>query len=183
MIGRRDFFCSCPLCFFPYSRLSSYHLRLSLSYFVLAGPMREWLGKHSYMSSPCLTVTFLFSRAEIVCKLGRSFVYQIQIKLNLMPPFMHGPAFVRTALPRSDGLSHGEGWHAVAWCGWGKLKGAQPLKIKVQVPGRWAKECVFDDCVNIIWFDEGWLCEHNTSLMEDDCVIITPPWWRMIVLA
>ena len=29
-IGRRDFFCSCPLCFFPYSRFSSYHFRLFL---------------------------------------------------------------------------------------------------------------------------------------------------------
>ena len=30
VIGRRDFFCSCPLCLFPCSRLSSFHLRLSL---------------------------------------------------------------------------------------------------------------------------------------------------------
>ena len=30
MIGRRDFFCSSPLCFFPCPRLSSYLLRLSL---------------------------------------------------------------------------------------------------------------------------------------------------------
>ena len=31
MIGRRNFFCSCPLYFFTCSRLSSYHLHLSLS--------------------------------------------------------------------------------------------------------------------------------------------------------
>ena len=58
---------------------------VSLSYFVLVVPMRECLGKHSWMSSPCpiaiLNGTFLFSRGEIVC-LGRSFVYQNQIKLN-----------------------------------------------------------------------------------------------------
>ena len=59
---------------------------VSLSYFVLAVPMRECLGGHSCMSSPCpiaiLYGTFLFSRIEIVCDLGRSFVYQNQIKLN-----------------------------------------------------------------------------------------------------
>ena len=43
-------FFSCPLCFLPYSRLSSY-LVLFLSYFILAVPMRECLGKHSCMSS------------------------------------------------------------------------------------------------------------------------------------
>ena len=49
---------------------------VSLSYFDLAVPMRECLGKHSCMRSPCpiaiLNGTFLFSR---VCNLGRSFVY------------------------------------------------------------------------------------------------------------
>ena len=58
---------------------------VSLSYFVLAVPMRDCLGKHSCMSSPCpiatLNGTLLFSRGEIVC-LGRSFVDQNQIKLN-----------------------------------------------------------------------------------------------------
>ena len=57
-----------------------------LSYFVLAVPILECLGKHSCMSSPCpiaiLNGTFLFSVGEIVCNLGRSFVYQNQIKLN-----------------------------------------------------------------------------------------------------
>ena len=55
---------------------------VSLSYFVLAVPMRECLGKHSCMSCPCsiaiLNGTFLFSPGEIVCNLGRSFVYQNQ---------------------------------------------------------------------------------------------------------
>ena len=59
---------------------------VSLSYFVLAVPMSECLWKHLCMSSPCpiaiLNGTFLFSRSEIVCNLGRSFVYQNQIKLN-----------------------------------------------------------------------------------------------------
>ena len=58
---------------------------VSLSYFVLAVPMRECLGKHSCMSSLCpiaiLNGTFLFSLGEIV-SLVRSFVYQNQIKLN-----------------------------------------------------------------------------------------------------
>ena len=43
---------------------------VSLSYFVLAVPMRKCLGKHSCMSSPCpiaiLNFTFPFSRGEIV---------------------------------------------------------------------------------------------------------------------
>ena len=59
---------------------------VSLSYFVLAVPMLECLGKHSCMSSPCpiaiLNATFLFSRGEIVFNLGQSFVYHNQTKLN-----------------------------------------------------------------------------------------------------
>ena len=59
---------------------------VSLSYFVLAVPIRECLGKHSCMSSAypiaILNSTFIFSRGEIVCNLGLSFVYQNQIKLN-----------------------------------------------------------------------------------------------------
>ena len=55
--------------FFPYSRLSSYHLHLFFwSYFVLAVPMRECLGKHLCMSSPCpiaiLNGTFLFREVK-----------------------------------------------------------------------------------------------------------------------
>ena len=53
----------------------------SLSYFILAVPMRECLGKHSCRSSPCpitiLNATCLSSLGKIVC-LGRSF---IKIKL------------------------------------------------------------------------------------------------------
>ena len=59
---------------------------VSLSYFVLAVPMSECLGKQSWISSPCpiaiLNGTYLFSRGKIVCNLRRSFVYQNQIKLN-----------------------------------------------------------------------------------------------------
>ena len=68
---------------------------VSLSYFVFALPMRECLGKHSCMSSPWPTAIlngiFFFSRDEIVCKLGRSFVYQNQIKLNYLISFLLFP--------------------------------------------------------------------------------------------
>ena len=30
------------------------------------------------------------------------------------------------------------------------MKRAQQLKIKVQVPGMWAKGCVFNECVGVI---------------------------------
>ena len=67
MIGRRDFFFSWTLYFFPYSRLFSYLLRLFL-YFILAVYMRECLGKHSSMSSPfpiaILNGTFVFREAK-----------------------------------------------------------------------------------------------------------------------
>ena len=43
------------------------------------------------------------------------------------------PVFFRTDLPLSGGLAPGEGCDAVTWWGWGKLKMAQILKIKVQV--------------------------------------------------
>ena len=59
---------------------------VSLSYFVLAVPMRECLGKHSCMRSPCpiaiLNGTFLFSRGELVCNFGWSLIYENKIKLN-----------------------------------------------------------------------------------------------------
>ena len=68
-------------------------LSISLSYFVLTVPMRECLGKHSCMSSPCpiaiLNGTFLFLQVKIVCDLGRSFIYQNQIKLNFT--YFHNP--------------------------------------------------------------------------------------------
>ena len=57
MIGGRDLFCSCMPLLLPNSSVS-------LSYFVLAVPMLEYLGKYSCMSSPCpiaiLNGTFLF---------------------------------------------------------------------------------------------------------------------------
>ena len=74
-------------CFFPYSRLSSYLLRqfLCLISFLLFPCASVW--ENTRGCSPCpvaiLNGTFLFSRGEIVC-LGRSFVYQNQIKLNLI---------------------------------------------------------------------------------------------------
>ena len=56
MIGRRDFFFrACMPCFFLYFSTHASLLAffvVSLSYFVLAVPMRECLGKHSCMSSP-----------------------------------------------------------------------------------------------------------------------------------
>ena len=50
---------------------------VSLSYFVLAVPMRECLGKHWCMSSP---KPYFFPKLS--CYLGRSFIYQNQITLN-----------------------------------------------------------------------------------------------------
>ena len=60
VIGHRDLFFPCPLYFFPYSRLSSYRLRLFLFFILFHScfPMRECLGKHSCMSSP-LPITIL----------------------------------------------------------------------------------------------------------------------------
>ena len=49
---------------------------VSLSYFILAVPMRECLGKHSCMSSPfpiaILNGTFFFSIGEIVLALAEA---------------------------------------------------------------------------------------------------------------
>ena len=81
VIGRRDFFIFVPALLLsiltPLFLLSS---SVSLSYFVLVVPMRDCLGKHSCMSSPCPIAiqkgTFLFSRGEIAC-LGRSFSIKI----------------------------------------------------------------------------------------------------------
>ena len=48
----RDFFYSCPLYFFPIlTPLFCPSSSVSLSYFILAVPMRECLGKHSCMRS------------------------------------------------------------------------------------------------------------------------------------
>ena len=56
---------------------------LSLSYFILAVPMRECLGKHSWMSSPCpiaiLNGIFLFREAK---KSVWAEASAIKIKLN-----------------------------------------------------------------------------------------------------
>ena len=49
MINHPYFF-PCPLCFFPYPH-PLFLPSVSLSYFILAVPMRECLGKHSCMSS------------------------------------------------------------------------------------------------------------------------------------
>ena len=87
IIGRRDFFCSCLICFFPYSRLSSYLLRLFL-YLIsfLLFPARVF-GKtlvHEFPISYSHTEWYLlFSRGEIVLALGRSFAYQNLIILLL----------------------------------------------------------------------------------------------------
>ena len=62
---------------------------VSLYYFIHAVPIRECLGKHSCMSSPCpiaiLNGTFIFSRGEIVC-LGRSLVNQIKLNFSCRTP-------------------------------------------------------------------------------------------------
>ena len=82
-----------------------------LSYFVLPVPMCECFGKHSCMSSPCpitiLNGTILFSLGEIV-GLGRSLVYQNQIKLILIR-FQHALLLClrRISTILSQGISHG----------------------------------------------------------------------------
>ena len=71
VIGRRDSFFSCPLCFFPNSRLPSCRLRLFLiyliSFFNCCSHARVF-EKHSCMSSPCpiamLNGTFFFREAK-----------------------------------------------------------------------------------------------------------------------
>ena len=60
----------CSLYLFPYSRLSSYiFMFFFVSNFILAVPMRECLGKHSYQSSTfplaILNGTCLFARRII----------------------------------------------------------------------------------------------------------------------
>ena len=68
------FWCDRPSGFFFRARFASFRthasltsclLSVTLSYFILAVPMREYLGKHSCMSSPCpiatLNGTFIFS--------------------------------------------------------------------------------------------------------------------------
>ena len=86
MLGYRDIFFFVPALLL--SILTPLFLpssSVSVSFFVLAVPMRDCLGKHSCMSSPCpiaiLNGTFFFSRVEIVY-MGWSFVYQNQIKFN-----------------------------------------------------------------------------------------------------
>ena len=98
-------FFSCLLCFFLYSRLSSYLPRLflcfmichfsfaslltpssvSLSYFILAVPMRGCLGKHSCMSSPfpiaILNGTFFFRPVKAMNNWKRSAIKQILLLL------------------------------------------------------------------------------------------------------
>ena len=80
-------FFSSPLCFFPCSRLSSYRLSLflcliSFLLFPRAGVWETLV--HEFSISYSHTEWYLlFKRGEIVC-LGRSFVYQNQIKLNYL---------------------------------------------------------------------------------------------------
>ena len=86
MIGRRNSFFPCPLCFFPYSRLSSYHLRLSLCLvsFLLFPCASVWENTRAWVPhvlKPYWMAPSFFSPGEIVC-LGGSFVYQTQINLN-----------------------------------------------------------------------------------------------------
>ena len=85
MIGRRDFFFVPGLLLSILTPLFLPSSSVTLSYLILAVPMRECLGKHSFMSSPfpmaLLNGTFFISRGKIVC-LGRSVVHQYQTKLN-----------------------------------------------------------------------------------------------------
>ena len=60
-----------------------------------------------------------------------------------MRPFLLGLSFFRTALPLSGGLSPGDAVEVNCY----RL---HLLKIKEQVPGIWAKGCVFGDWVSIL---------------------------------
>ena len=72
-----DFFFLCTLYLLPYSLLSYYIISVSLPYFILAGPMRECLGKHSCMSStyPIAILNgayLIISTGEIVLALAKA---------------------------------------------------------------------------------------------------------------
>ena len=87
MIGRRDFFVFVPalllstLC--PLFLSSS---SVSLSYFILAVPMRECLGKHSCMSSPFLIAilngTLFFRSVKATNNWKLSAIKQILLQLS-----------------------------------------------------------------------------------------------------
>ena len=76
----------CPLCFFPHSPLFLSSSSVSLSYFILAVPMRECLGKHSCMSSPfpiaILNGTFFFRSVKAMNNWKRSAIKQILLLLD-----------------------------------------------------------------------------------------------------
>ena len=91
MIGRRDFFFFVPAVAF--SMLMPFFLppsSVSLSYFILAVPMRKRLGKHSCMSSPfpiaMLNGTFFFRSVKAMNNWKRSAIKQILLLLLL--PFL-----------------------------------------------------------------------------------------------
>ena len=73
LLGQRDFFLSCPACFFhtPHTHPPPFLLSssVSVSYFILAVPMSECLEKHWCMSSPypvaILNGTFFFHETTL----------------------------------------------------------------------------------------------------------------------
>ena len=81
--------------------------------------------------------------------------------MSLTLPFLHGPAFFGPPSRALVVIS----WREVRCRYMMRLgytvKGALLLKIKELVPGIWAKGCVFDDCVSVIWLD-----------------MTTNPWWK-----
>ena len=84
VIGRLGFFLSCPLYFFPYSRLSSFLLRL---YFILAVPMLYMFGKtlvHGFPISyiAILDATFFFAKRHDV--LGRRACQELTLIIIIM---------------------------------------------------------------------------------------------------
>ena len=87
MIGRREIFFRARFAFFHTHASLLTSFVCSLSYFILAVPMRKRLGKHSCMSSPfpiaILNGTFFFRSVKEMNNWKRSTIKQILLLLLL----------------------------------------------------------------------------------------------------
>ena len=81
-------------------------------------------------------------------------------------------------LLRSGGLSPREGWDAVTWCGWGKLK---RLYIKAQVPIIWAKGWMLDNCTCVVWLDYLALIEGRGDCILLLIIIMSRSWLSLVI--
>ena len=107
MIGRRDIFFFVPaLLFSILTPLFAPPSSVSLSYFILAVPMRKCLGKHSCMSSPfpiaIMNGTFYFRSVKAMNNWKRSAIKQILLLLlrTVMVKWLAGQTAVLTARVR-----------------------------------------------------------------------------------